>query len=316
MKTLRIAASMALAVYLLAASGTAGYTLLCPNRSWSSTPIYIVDARGLASVLDGDGGATRVVHAITSNLAWNGAGAGTVIGAQKGNVASFSLGDGVPMLNFTDPLGMCRGSCLAATFTGFYRARPDGTYEIYDADIVTNTAYSWTSQGEDPNGAGCLNEFFVEGVMVHETGHALGLGHSSVAGATMYPSVRSCDNSGATIEPDDRTGMTDPNPPDPPCTGCEHYRQYLADGNVGVQPCGGSYSSPAGVHRGYLIGPEGVDFDLHLERWNGSEWVLVRISAGPTSSEDVTYDGPEGTYRWRIVSFLGTGTYHFWLDRP
>ena len=69
------------------------------------------------------------------------------------------------MLKFSDPLSACTGSCLAATFTAYYseRAAGTGSYKIDDADIVTHsTGYSWTSQGEDPNGAGCSNEIYVE----------------------------------------------------------------------------------------------------------------------------------------------------------
>jgi hypothetical protein len=111
------------------------------------------------------------------------------------------------MLAFDDPINVCTGNCLAATFTGFYSQRNDGTYRIDDADIVTNTSYSWTSQGEDPNGSGCSSEFYIEGVMVHEIGHGLGLGHTNVGGATMFPSVSSCNNGPATIESDDAAGI-------------------------------------------------------------------------------------------------------------
>src|SRR3712207_2234551 len=175
----------------LVVSSASAYVLLSPRRTWDGAVNIIVDGRGLSSVADVDRGATATVGAITANAAWNGAGTGTRVTASKGSVASWQLGDGVVMLNFADPERACKGSCLAATFTGFYSQRSDGTYRINDADIVTNTRYAWTSLTETD---GCSSEFYVEGVMVHEVGHVIGIGHSDVAGATMYPSVSSCNN--------------------------------------------------------------------------------------------------------------------------
>jgi hypothetical protein len=193
---------------LMIVGSMSAYVLLSPRRSWSVDPTYRVDSRGQSSITDGDGGATRTVNAITSTVAWNGAGSGTVINAVKGNVSgsNWRLGDGIPMLNFQDPQRACKGSCLAATFTGYYRSIGGGAYEIYDADIVTNGRYKWTSQGEPD---GCASEFFIEGVMVHEAGHGLGLGHTNVSGATMYPSVSACNNNPATTEADDEAGIND-----------------------------------------------------------------------------------------------------------
>ncbi len=105
-------------VGLLAAGAVSGYVLLNPPRTWDSAPTYIVDNRGMSDVTDGDGGVSATVNAIKSNQAWNGAGAGSVVNAQAGSVANWQLGDGVPMLNFRDPERACKGSCLAATFTG------------------------------------------------------------------------------------------------------------------------------------------------------------------------------------------------------
>lgn len=180
------------------------FVLLDPPRTWDSAPTYIVDDRGMASITDDDGGVSDTSNAITSSQAWNGAGSGTVIGAQAGSVSGWQLGDGIPMLNFDDPENVCNGNCLAATFTGFFENRGDGTVRIFDADIVTNDSFAWTSESEAD---GCSSEFFIEGVQVHETGHGLGLGHSDVSGATMFPSVSSCNNGPASIEQDDADGL-------------------------------------------------------------------------------------------------------------
>src|SRR5215207_4939106 len=113
---------------LLGAGSISAYVLLSPRRTWDNPPNVIVDSRGQSSITDGNGGANRTVSAITSNQAWNGAGQGTVLTASTGSVAGWQLGDGQAMLNFTDPERVCTGTCLAATFTGFYGSRGDGTY--------------------------------------------------------------------------------------------------------------------------------------------------------------------------------------------
>ena len=201
----RMYAILATGAALLVSSSLPAFVLLDPARTWDSAPTYIVDDRGSASISDGDGGVSATVNAIKSNQTWNGAGSGNVIDARAGSVASFQLGDGVPMLNFTDPFHVCNGNCLAATFTGYYKhGGGSDMYRIFDADIVTNSRFDWTSLSE-PDGCGV--EFFIEGVQVHETGHGLGLGHTNVAGATMYPSVSPCNNGPASIESDDIDGL-------------------------------------------------------------------------------------------------------------
>jgi hypothetical protein len=201
-----ISLSVCLLVALLAVGSASAFVLLSPARTWDSAPTVIVDSRGQSSITDGDGGATATRNAITSNQAWNGAGSGTVVNAVVGSVSNWQLGDGIPMLNFVDPEHVCNGNCLAATFVGFFSERSDGSFRIDDADIVTNKSkkLKWTSAAEPD---GCASEFFIEGVMVHEVGHLLGLGHTNVAGATMFPSVSSCNNGPATTEADDENGL-------------------------------------------------------------------------------------------------------------
>lgn len=204
-KTRIISLSALFVIACLVAGSVSAYVLLSPRRTWDSPPNVIVDNRGQSTIADGDLGRNATRNAITSSSAWNGAGSGTRLTATVGSVSSWRLGDGIPMLNFRDPQGVCGGNCLAATFTGYYTRRSNGTYRIYDADIVTSTGRDWASAGETCSGT----EFRIEGVMVHEVGHLLGLGHSSVSGATMYPSVSACNNGPATIEADDRAAIND-----------------------------------------------------------------------------------------------------------
>lgn len=204
-KTRIISLSALFVIACLVAGSVSAYVLLSPRRTWDSPPNVIVDNRGQSSITSSDMGRNATRNAITSSAAWNGAGTGTRLTATVGSVSSWRLGDGVPMLNFRDPQNVCTGNCLAATFTGYYTRRSNGTYRIYDADIVTNASRNWADAGESCSGT----EFRIEGVMVHEVGHLLGLGHSSVSGATMYPSVSTCNNNPATTETDDENAIRD-----------------------------------------------------------------------------------------------------------
>jgi matrixin len=80
---------------------------------------------------------------------------------------------------------------------------------ILDADIVFWDGgfrfYSGTS--------GCSGGFYIEDIAAHEFGHALGLGHSSLPGATMYPSTSSCNASNRILDPDDIAGVETLYPP-------------------------------------------------------------------------------------------------------
>ncbi|HEX8775928.1 MAG TPA: S8 family peptidase, partial [Pyrinomonadaceae bacterium] len=104
-----------------------------------------------------------------------------------------------------------------------------------------------------------------------------------------------------------------------PCTSCEAYSGSLSGtGAVQYQPSGTYYySSVSGVHKGWLRGPtSGADFDLYLQKWNGSTWVNVASGTSATSNEDVSYSGTAGYYMWQVYSYSGSGSYNFWMQRP
>jgi subtilisin family serine protease len=116
-------------------------------------------------------------------------------------------------------------------------------------------------------------------------------------------------------------GGNPPPPPPPPPSGCGsleevHTGSLSGSGDADIQPNGTYYQAPAGAHRGCLDGPAGVDFDLYLQRWNGLFWSTVAQGITPNPDEDVTYNGSAGFYRWRVVSYSGSGGYTFGLNRP
>jgi hypothetical protein len=89
------------------------------------------------------------------------------------------------------------GSAIATTYWWSSGGR------IIDADIVFWDAAFRFFSGSN----GCSGGFYIEDIAAHEFGHALGLGHSAVSGATMYPSVSSCNASNRTLDADDIAGV-------------------------------------------------------------------------------------------------------------
>jgi len=80
---------------------------------------------------------------------------------------------------------------------------------IIDADIVFwDGAFKFFTGSTE-----CANGFYIADIAAHEFGHVLGLGHSTVAGATMYPSVSSCATGNRTLAPDDIAGVEALYPP-------------------------------------------------------------------------------------------------------
>ena len=108
----------------------------------------------------------------------------------------------------------------------------------------------------------------------------------------------------------------DPTPspsPGPNCGGT------LSQGNLsgtGATRQYAAYDSPAGLQKGCLTGPSGVDFDLYLYKWSGSYWYVVASSLGPTANETISWNAPAGRYRWEVYSYRGSGAFSFELKTP
>src|SRR5215212_7671671 len=102
------------------------------------------------------------------------------------------------------------------------------------------------------------------------------------------------------------------------CAGGTQYTGSLSGtGATSYQPNGTYYySSVSGTHKGCLVGPSGTDFDLYLQKWNGSTWVTVASSTSSTSSETISYSGTSGYYTWQVYSYSGSGSYNFWTLHP
>jgi hypothetical protein len=108
--------------------------------------------------------------------------------------------DGVNLIVFRNASS---GSAIATTYWWSSGTR------IIDADIVL-----WDGAFRFFTGTtGCASGFYIEDIASHEFGHALGLGHSASAAATMYPSTSTCDQRNRSLDADDIAGVRALYPP-------------------------------------------------------------------------------------------------------
>jgi hypothetical protein len=182
--------SIALALGTLLSNNPRAYTT--NNTKWNHTPVgYYVNPTNLDGLSN-----TAVVAAL---------GAGADTWAQQSNAAfAFSYaGPSVQTTNTNDGLNVVtfrNASSGSAIATTYYWYNSSG---LVDADIVF-----WDGAFKFFTGSsGCSGGFYIEDIAAHEFGHALGMGHSAVTGATMYPSVSSCNQGNRTLDADDIAGL-------------------------------------------------------------------------------------------------------------
>ncbi len=117
-------------------------------------------------------------------------------------------------------------------------------------------------------------------------------------------------------------GSTPPPPiPPPPPPGCgglpEQFTGSLAGtGSQVYYTSSSGFTAAAGTHKGCLDGPTGADFDLALYKLGTFGWTRVAIAQSTGPDENITYSGAAGTYRWRVYSYSGSGSYAFGMQRP
>jgi hypothetical protein len=91
----------------------------------------------------------------------------------------------------------------------------------------------------------------------------------------------------------------------------------ISGGEAFVPTSSGYTTTTTGTHTGKLTGPTGTDFDLYLQKWNGSSWANVAQGTTSTPNENVTYsNGTAGSYRWRVHAYSGSGGYSLCTTKP
>jgi hypothetical protein len=117
------------------------------------------------------------------------------------NNAAWGSGDGENVVSWREASWDDSPAALAITSTIW------GGINNYlqDADIKFNGFHhSWAHFGEDVGRDGRSD---IASVSAHEVGHASGLGHSNIAGSTMWPSTGPGDTSGRSLGADDISGV-------------------------------------------------------------------------------------------------------------
>ena len=145
----------------------------------------------------------------------------------------------------------------------FFRVDPDTSYAgkallwsengyFVDGDIVFNESYLFLA-GDVP----CDRGVYVEDIGAHEFGHFLGLSHTDVTTATMYPTTSYCSQSWRVLDPDDIYGIEtnyppvnpDPEPDPEPETLTVSTTPYKVKGRQHVDVRWAGFSSSVDIYR-------------------------------------------------------------------
>ncbi|ANC70624.1 S8 family peptidase [Deinococcus radiodurans] len=106
------------------------------------------------------------------------------------------------------------------------------------------------------------------------------------------------------------SGATTPAPTPTPAPGTTTtYSGSVSRGGSSYKPGSSGFSYAGGTLSAQLSGPGGTDFDLYLQKYNGSTWADVAASEASGSSETISYNAGAGTYRWEVYAYSGSGSY-------
>lgn len=87
------------------------------------------------------------------------------------------------------------------------------------------------------------------------------------------------------------------------------YSGSLTAGSQAIVPNNSYFQYNGGTLRLTLSAATGTNFDLFLQRWNGTSWVNVAQSTAANSNESLSYAASSGYYRAIVKSVTGAGSY-------
>jgi hypothetical protein len=168
--------------------------------SWTSSPVrYYVNPANTNGLSD----AAVIAAFQTASSAWSTQTQANISLAYGGTTTIGTVGrDGTNAMFFRPD---ANGGVAATTYTWW-----DSSNHLTEADMVI-----WESDYQFFTGtSGCVYGLYLEDIATHEFGHVLGLGHSTVATATMYPYFYTpCFQDFRSLDPDDIAGVEALYPP-------------------------------------------------------------------------------------------------------
>ncbi|RPH56019.1 hypothetical protein EHM82_04165 [bacterium] len=181
---------------LFLASSAFGYSL--NGRKWftsAEAEFFLNNSNGPGCCLSASQQSSQILSGINAWAIASHGGSTTRSGAKRDGVNVISWGKlGGNTLGVTNYIStdtsqsqVCNGNLI---------------YRFEEVDVRFNNAFTWQTSST------CTTGFDLEGVSTHEFGHAVGLGHTNVQGATMYPSVAACDFSISSLANDDKAGYS------------------------------------------------------------------------------------------------------------
>jgi hypothetical protein len=187
----RVIAALTAATVVGAAAGGYAYSTYA---KWSSMPVTFF-VNGNNADLSSAAATTAIQVAMS---VWSGA--GTTFRYQYGGSAS-DTATAYDNRNVVFFRNTTNGANIATTYSWW-----DSNNRLLDSDIIVWDANFRFFTGTSGCG-GVSNAAYLEDVITHELGHALGMNHSASTDATMYPSYGYCSQSFRTLANDDINGL-------------------------------------------------------------------------------------------------------------
>ena len=188
-----LASILAVAVGTFQPSNLGAYVLEGPKWPNGSTVVMQLSLGNAGRTLT-DGNTSWNAAAAPALDSWNAVLGGMQFGKVMNSTAPVSSGDHVNSMAFSSTnFGQSFGSSTLAVTTYWFSGST-----LTEADILFNSNQSWDSY----RGALRSGVYDIQRVALHESGHALGMAHSSLSSAIMYAYI----NNSYTLQSDDISG--------------------------------------------------------------------------------------------------------------